>query len=46
MIYTTFYHYFCIKNEFRMNFSDFIALWTAHRILESAGANIEYLLRL
>jgi hypothetical protein len=29
-----------------MNFSDFIDVWTARRILESAGANIEYFLRL
>jgi hypothetical protein len=46
MIYTSFYHYFCIKNEFRKNFSDFIDSWTGRQIQGRTGASAYNILRL
>jgi hypothetical protein len=47
MIYTSFYHYFCIKNEFRMNFFDFICYLDCalnkqkHRVHSAKGSKTQ-----
>jgi hypothetical protein len=47
MIYTSFYHYFCTKNEFRMNFYDFICYLDCalnkqkHRVHSAKGSKTQ-----